>query len=83
MNGKKFSARKNFKLHRLKQQKSTEKFVPSSDIVAEAERIIDTYLYRIGYDKKGGKRKKSWLSGFLLPSFLFAAAVFCIFRFVV
>ncbi len=80
---KKFFVLKNFKLHKSKHQDKSEEYTPSSDIVAEAEKIIDIYLYRIGYDKKGGKRKKTWLLALLLPSFLFAAAVFCIIRFVI
>ena len=78
MNGKtkKFFALKNFKLLKSKHE-NNEKSDSSGDIVAEAERIIDTYLYRIGYDKKGGKRhKKPWLLEFLLPSACVAAAVY-------
>ena len=80
---KKFFVLKNFKLLKSKRQNTAGEFVPSSDIVAEAERIIDTYLYRIGYDKRGGKRKKTGVLGFLLSGFLLAAAAFCIIRFVV
>ena len=80
---KKFFVLKNFRLLKSKHQNTAGEFTPSSDIVAEAERIIDTYLYRIGYDKKGGGRKKTGAFGFLLTAFLLAAAAFCIVRFVV
>ena len=85
MNGKtkKFFVLKNFKLLKSKHE-NDENFEPSGDIVAEAERIIDTYLYRIGYDKKGGKRqKKPWLLEFLLPSAFVAAAVYFAVHFIV
>ncbi len=79
MSGKtnKFFVLKNFKILKSKHQDGGKNSESSDDIVAEAERIIDTYLYRIGYDKKGGKRqKKPWLLEFLIPSALVAAAVY-------
>ena len=79
MSGKtnKFFVLKNFKILKSKHAENSSNSESSDDIVAEAERIIDTYLYRIGYDKKGGKRqKKPWALEFLLPSAVVAAAVY-------
>ncbi|MBO4897164.1 MAG: hypothetical protein J5590_02550 [Clostridia bacterium] len=84
MNGKtkKFFSLKNFKILKSKHEGGSGS-ESSGDIVAEAERIIDTYLYRIGYDKKGGKRqKKPWLLEFFLPSFVIAAAVYFVVHFI-